>query len=274
LTAHATPLPAKKSPAELAALYAARQEWLERAERDLRAAQFVAEAPAFPEPGALMKRLQAILDVAADAECLAEEDHVKLAERCRAIGRTAYLRFFEHVLETGRKVIRGESDFSLDSLIGTGERILTKLQKLQLDEDSCTRLEGKLELLLQTDRAGDSAEAKRDEAIDGRPYQSDQRLFMRYTEPSLIVQIGKTRHRSVDWSLGGLLLAGVERSPADVGAPVLLHFGVPGGKVHEDRATIVKHKTDDKLLALQLRRFGSQMVNLKQEIEARGLLPK
>lgn len=149
-----------------------------------------------------------------------------------------------------------------------------KLKKLELDEPSCERLQEKLELLLQTDRAGDSAEAKRDEAIDARPYQSDQRLFVRYTDPSLIVQIGKTRHRSVDWSLGGLLLAGVERSPADIGAPVLLHFGVPGGKVHEDRATVVKHKTDDKLLALQLRRFGSEMVNLKQEMKSRGILPK
>jgi hypothetical protein len=273
LTAHAF-LPPAKSPAELAQLYAARTEWLERAERDLRAAQFVAEAPNFPEPGALMKRLQAILDVAADADCLAEEDRTRLAERARGIGRTAYIRFFEHVLDQGRKVIRGESDYSLDSLIATGERILAKLQKLELDEASAARLEEKLELLLQTDRAGDSAEAKRDEAIDGRPYQSDQRLFVRYTEPALVVQIGKARHRSVDWSLGGVLLGGVERSPVEIGAPVLLQFGVPGGRVHEDRATVVKHKSDDKLLALQLRRFGSEMVSLKQEIEARGLLPK
>jgi hypothetical protein len=263
-----------KSPAELAQLYAARQEWLARAERDLMAAQFVAEAPNFPEPGSLLKRLQTILDVAADAECLSDEDRARLAERSRAIARTAYMRFFEHVLDLGRKVIRGESDYALDSVIATGERILRKLEKLQLDAESAARLQEKLELLLQTDRRGDSAEAKREEAIDGRPVQCDQRLFVRYTDPTLVVQIGKTRHRSVDWSLGGVLIANVDRPPADIGTPVLLQFGVPGGRVHADRATIVKHKTEDKLLALQLRRFGSEMVTLKQEIEARGILPK
>ena len=270
LNAHASQLPDKSA----AELYALRKEWLERAERDLKAAQFVAEAPNFPEPGALVKRLQAILDAAADADCLAEEDRTELAERCRSIGRTAYLRFFEHVLELGRKVIRGESDYNFDSVVRTGELLLTKLKKLQEDEESLQRLQEKLELLLQTGRRGDSAEAKQDEAIDGRPLTNDQRLFMRYTEPCLIVQLGKTRYRSLDWSLGGLLIGGVERLPAEVGAPVLLQFGVPGGKVHEDRATIVKHKSLDKQLALQLRRFGSEMVNLKQEIESRGIAPK
>ena len=90
--------PSDKPPADIARLYALRQEWLERAERDLKAAQFVAEAPNFPEPGALVKRLQAILDAASDADCLGEEDRTRLADRSRAIARTAYLRFFEHVV--------------------------------------------------------------------------------------------------------------------------------------------------------------------------------
>jgi hypothetical protein len=36
----------------------------------------------------------------------------------------------------------------------------------------------------------------------------------------------------------------------------------------------VKHKATDKQLALQLRRFGSAMVTLKQEIESKGVTPK
>jgi hypothetical protein len=269
LTQTAGALPTKS----LAELYEDRREWLERSERDLHAAKVIAEAPSFPDPGALMKHLQGILDMAADAACLAEEDRVMLADRARAIGRTAYMRFFEHVLEVGRACIRGENEMSIDSIINTAETLMRKLKKLHLDEEGLEGMQEKVELLLQTGKRGDSAEAKQDMEFDATPYKPDQRLFMRYVDPPVVVQVGKSRYRSVDWSLGGLLIGGIEESPGDAGTPIMLRFCVPGGKVYEDRATVVRHKALDKQLSLQLRRFGSAMVTLKKEIEEKGVVP-
>jgi hypothetical protein len=275
LTTHSTAPAADVVPTKsIAELYEERREWLDRAERDLLAAQYIAEGPSFPDPTALLKHLQGILDASADAACLAQEDRVQLADRARAIARTGYLRFFEHLLEIGRAVVRGESDLPLESVIATAENLMAKLRKLHLDEAGFEGLQEKLEILMETGKRGDSAEAKREEAIDSKPYKPDQRLFVRYTDPPIIVQLGSGRYRSVDWSLGGLLIGGIGQSPGDSGTPVTLRFCVPGGKVYEDKATVVKHKPLDKLLAVQLRRFGSAMVTLKKEIDSKGIVPK
>jgi hypothetical protein len=65
----------------------------------------------------------------------------------------------------------------------------------------------------------------------------------------------------------------VPRAPGAPGSLVDLLFSIEGGRVYEDHAAVVWYARDGRL-GLQLRRFGSQMVTLKQELEARRITPR
>lgn len=258
----------------LAERYRARKEWLERAARDFIAVGAIAEAPGCPNVELVVRHLQALLDRAADSDCLAREDRALLTDKARGIARIAYQRFFEELLEKGQAIMRGESRARLEPLLATAQELMKKLDWLQLDRQTQDGLQTKINILLETARAGDSARAKKGERLTPRPFNQDQRLFVRYGYPALIVRLADVRHRNPNWGLGGLLLTGLPRAPGAVGSFVDLRFSIEGGHIYEERATIVWFDTDGGRLGLQLRRFGSQMVNVKLEIEARGIVPR
>jgi hypothetical protein len=266
-------LPPEISDQLLAERYRARKEWLERAARDFTAVRAVAEAPGCPNVELVIRHLQVLLDRAADSDCLAREDRELIADKARGVARIAYQRFFEDLLERGQAIMRGESRARLDPLLTTAQELMKKLDWLQLDRATQEGLHTKIGILLETARAGDSARAKKGERLKPRPFNQDQRLFVRYGEPTLIVRLADVRYRNPNWGLGGLLLTGVPRAPGGTGSFVDLHFCIEGGRVHEERAAIVWYAADGRL-GLQLRRFGSQMVSLKQELEARRIVPR
>jgi hypothetical protein len=260
------------APQSLALLRRLREEWLLRARREIEAARVLAEAPGCPDPAVVVKYLQQTLNAGADADCLAAEDRLALAQDARAIARIACQRALEHLLDAGHDIVRGQATGRLEPLLGKAEALMQKLAQLQFDGEAYGRLKAKLDILLHTSARGVSAKAKRDEQINTRPFVRDQRLFVRYVEPAVQVRLAGRLYRTRNWGLGGLLLSGVAQRPAAIGALVDLRFSIEGGPAYDDRATVSRFDPARNELALQLRRFGSTMVTLRQWCEMRGLL--
>jgi hypothetical protein len=254
--------------------YKARVEWLERAARDFEAVRVVAEGESTPSAALVMRHLQAMLNAAADADCLSREDRTMLADKARGIARIAHQRQFEDLLHKGQAVMRGDSPGRIEPMIAAAQQLMEKLKQLQLDPHALSGLKVKLDILLDTTRRGDSAKAKMDAPPKPQPLAQDKRLFLRYREPVLLVQLAGRRYRTANWGLGGLMLAGVVQCPGAIGDLVNIRFWLEGGCVHEERATIVWYQASGERLGLQLRRYGSAMVAVKQECDVRRLVPR
>jgi hypothetical protein len=265
-------LPNETGTQSLALLRRLREEWLARAGREIEAARVLAEAQAAPDPASVIKYLQQTLNAAADADCLAAPDRLALAEQARAVARIACQRALEHVLDCGHDIVRGQAKGRLEPLLDKAAVLMQKLEQLHFDRDAQARLKAKLDILLHTNARGVSAKAKTDEAINTRPFVRDQRLFVRSVEPPVQVRLNGKLYQAGNWSLGGLLLNRVAAPPAALGSLVDLRFSVEGGPAYDDRATLARFDPARNALALQLRRFGSTMVTLRQWCETRGLL--
>jgi hypothetical protein len=253
---------------------AERAGWLERAEENLRAAQIVAEGTSVSNPAALAAQLKSMVDKAGTTQCLTGDDRKMLAERSKALSFTAYERALEQLMGQGREAIRGNDQDAMAPLLKGIADHMGELRKLGLSAEDAESLKQKIEILRQTSHAGDSEKAKKAEKDTGpRPYLNDRRMFVRYTDPTLIVVIGGRRYLTVDWSLGGARVGGVERCPGAIGALVSVRIKVEGGPLHEEKVTIVRYDENSKELALQFRRFGSSLVAIKRECAAIGLDP-
>jgi hypothetical protein len=122
----------------------------------------------------VIRHLQTLLDRAADSDCLALEDRELLTDKARGVARIAYQRFFEDVLEKGQAIMRGESRARIDPLLATAQELMKKLDWLQLDRATSEGLQSKIDILLETARAGDSAKAKKGERLKPRPFNQDK----------------------------------------------------------------------------------------------------
>ena len=253
---------------------AERLRWLERAEQTLKAAQEVAEGASIRDPATLASHLKSLVEKAGEAQCLTGEDRKLLTERTKALSFTAYERALEKLLQAGREAIRrNDKDALTAALKGVGDH-MGELRKLGLSAENAASLKEKVEILRQTSHAGESEKAKKAEKDKGPPaYLNDRRTFVRYSDPTLVFVIGGRRYLTIDWSLGGARIGGVEQSPGTVGALVSVKLKVEGGKLYEDKATIVRYDPDSKELAVQFRRFGSCLVAIKRECAAMGLDP-
>lgn len=253
---------------------AERQRWLERAESTLNTAAVIVEGPRLPDPAFVARHLKGMLDKAAEAESLMPEDREMLILRARIIERTVYERAFEQLLSDGRAAIRSNKKEALGPLLKTAADYTGELRKRGMRQDSIDGLKEKIEILRHTSRAGESEKAKAPgKDLGPKRYANDQRMFVRYTDPSLVVEIGGRRYQTVDWSLGGALIAGIERLPMPIGKVLIIKIKVEGGPFHQERATIIRHDPDAKVLALQFRRFGSSLVAIKRACESLGMDP-
>jgi hypothetical protein len=254
---------------------AERSRWLERAELGLKAAQERAEGASIADPAGLAVQLAALVEKAGEVQCLTADDRRFLAERTKAISFTAYERALEHLMHEGREAIRHDKKDALAPLLKGIADYMGELRKLGLRAEDSESLKEKIEILRQTSHAGNSEKAKKPERDTGpAPYVNDRRMFMRYTDPNLIVAIGGRRYLTVDWSLGGARIGGIEQCPGAIGALIAVKLKVEGGHLHEEKATIIRYSQDSKELSLQFRRFGSSLVTIKRECVAIGLDPR
>jgi hypothetical protein len=253
---------------------ASRRHWLHRADLSLSAAQEMAEGPRFTDPGEVSRYLKAVIAAADKTECLTEDDKQGLAYRALYIERISYERFLDHILDLMRAAVRSGNKIELPPLLAAFQQVLGHLRRLGLDEEAFARLKAKLVILLETAAPGGQQPKPATELVKLGNFQGDHRLYVRYVFPPLNVILGKTKFLTADWSLGGLLLAGVATAPAPQGTLLTIWLGLDGGKLYEEQATVVRHWDKRQQLALRFRRFGSSMIAIKREAEQRGLDPR
>ena len=253
---------------------ASRRHWLHRADLSLSAAQEMAEGEQFTDPGTIATYLKSVLDAAGKADCLTEDDMEGLSFRAIYIERIGYERFMDHLLELMRTNIRGNKKAELPPLITAFNDVMGHLRRLGLDDEGFERLKAKLVILLETAAPGGQQPKASDKPIKLGNFQGDHRLYVRYVFPPLVVVIGRARYRTADWSLGGLLVAGIEKRPAAEGELITIKLGLENGKAFEEQATVVKYWEKKGQMAVRFRRFGSCMVAIKREAELRGQEPK
>ena len=272
MTARTLTAPPAPSPEERRA--AARLAWMERAEAALRDVRAAIEAGRVADPAALTRKLNQIVDLANTADCLETADKRELMLRGKAISLSAYERAFEDLLAQGRNAIRAGDNDTMKALPKTAVDYLGELRKLGMGQDGIDSLKEKLEILRQTSHAGESEKAKAPEKNTGpKAYAGERRMFVRYTDPALTVELGGKSVQTLAWSLGGALIGEIEKLPAPIGKPFTVTVRVEGGKRHQEQATVVRFDVETKLLALQFRRFGSALAAVKRECEALGLDP-
>jgi hypothetical protein len=218
--------------------------------------------------------LKSLLDSAAGTTCLDPGDREMLTSRVKLIEFVAYEKSFEHLLADGRAAIRGGHPEALAPLLKTAGTLMSELRKRGLDQAAYDGLKEKLVILRETAIPGSSIKAKTHRTELGpKPFDMEQRMFVRYTDPSLFVTIAGHCYRTVDWSLGGLLLAAVEHSPAPVGGMVSVQMKVESCPLRTDLAKIVRHNGESQELALQFRRFGAALMAIKKDCAALGIDP-
>ena len=253
---------------------AQRQAWLDRATEILDSTQSCVESEAVTDPVRINASLKTLLDSAAGVPCLNPSDRESLAARVKTIGFVAFERTFEHVLAAGRAVIRGNDPKALAPLMKMAGDLIGELRKIGLDQAGCDSLKEKLQILRETAHPGESTKAKAAKIDLGpKAYAGERRMFVRYTDPSLFVTFAGHCFRSVDWSLGGMLLTGVEHLPAAIGHTLAVKLKVEGGKLHDGLGKIVRYNEDRKELALQFRRFDPVLLAIKKECMALGIEP-
>jgi len=98
----------------------------------------------------------------------------------------------------GLHLTRARTFFSTALKLGAGEELKESVRK-------------KIEIVLSTSASGTSERAKKNTTSisDLKTVAEDQKLrrFTRFSDPGLIVGIGVHSYKTVDWSLGGLLVA-------------------------------------------------------------------
>lgn len=262
------------SAVKAAEVEASRRHWLHRADLSLSAAQEMAEGQQFTDPGTIATYLKSVLDAADKADCLTEDDMEGLSFRAIYIERIGYERFLDHLLELMRTNIRANKKAELPPLLTAFNEVIGHLRRLGLDDEGFERLKAKLVILLETAAPGGQQPKASEKPIKLGNFQGDHRLYVRYVFPPLVVVIGRARYRTADWSLGGLLVAGVDQPPVAEGELITVKLGLENGKAYEEQATVVKFWEKKNQMAVRFRRFGSCMVAIKREAELRGQEPK
>jgi len=262
------------SAVKAAEVEASRRHWLHRADLSLSAAQEMAEGQQFTDPGTIATYLKSVLEAATKADCLTEDDMEGLSFRAIYIERIGYERFLDHLLELMRNNIRANKKAELPPLLTAFNEVIGHLRRLGLDDEGFERLKAKLVILLETAAPGGQQPKASEKPIKLGNFQGDHRLYVRYVFPPLVVVIGRARYRTADWSLGGLLVAGVDQPPVPEGELITIKLGLENGKAYEEQATVVKFWEKKSQMAVRFRRFGSCMVAIKREAELRGQEPK
>jgi hypothetical protein len=252
-----------------------RQQWLERAGKELAAAEAAtAEAP----PERLAKRLDQMVEVTAKADALEQHDKAEIRDKARAIKLKLYERHIDYLLDETMAVVRDRArQAEKPELLKRVSDAVNAGAKIGLGQDVKDRIKARLGIIRETSAAGESTKAKEDaEREAGRreaSYQGERRTFTRWHDPQLVVVIGSRRFSTADWSLAGLLIDEFDAEARKAGEVIDIQVGVAGGPLYKERVEIVRYCEETRQLAVKSCRFASVLMQIKRDCEARQLDP-
>jgi hypothetical protein len=256
-----------------------RQMWLERAGKELQAAESWDPAK---KPDALAKRLETMVEASNKTECLIPGDKNDIRDRARTITLKAYEKYLDVLLERAMAVTRDKTrlDEKAEVLkeINEALNLAVRLGTSQKIRDG---VKERLDIIKQTSAVGDSSKAKEAaerEALRKTPgaVQNEHRTFTRWRDPVLEVQVGGRVFKTEDWSLGGLLLADWPDGNWEPGMPLDVKVTIPelqGSKVYQEKIEVVRYIAEKHALAVKTRRFASILMQIKRDCDAAGMEP-
>lgn len=256
-----------------------RQMWLERAVKELQAAE---NWDAAKKPDALAKRLEVMVDASNKAECLVHSDKNDIRDRARAVTLKAYEKFLDVLLERAMAATRDkERQTEKNEILKEVNEALNAAVKLGTSQKIRDGVKERLDIIRQTSAAGDSSKARENaerEAAKKGPagVQNEHRTFTRWTDPPLVVVVGGRTFKTADWSLGGMLIAEWPEGNWEPGMPLDVKVSIDeldGAKVYQEKIEVVRYIAEKKALAVKTRRFASILMQIKRDCDAAGMEP-
>ncbi len=252
-----------------------RQQWLERAGRELQ----LAEAwEADRAPDTLADRLDRMVDISGKSDVLTPQDKRDIQDRVRTIKLKLYETHINVLLEQAMVVTRDKDrQTERGEVLRRVNDVFTVAVRLGIREAITRGIKDRLDIIQQTSAAGDSTKARemadREAALIERSHPREHRTFTRWRAPPLIIAIDGRRYGTIDWSLGGALLEAVENRGWKCGQAIDVKVGLPDGKLHADKMVVVRYSPNDKRLAIRSRRFASVLMQAKRDCDAAGIEP-
>lgn len=252
-----------------------RKQWMERVDQELTTAD-ATEGHHSPEQ--LSKHLDRMVDISAKSDVLSNADKVVIRERVRLIKLKAVVRYVDHLLNSAMEAAR-DKDRQLEKqeLFKKINETFTVAIRLGASDSVKQSVKDRLDIIKQTTAAGDSSKAKlaaeRDAARLQQTHPNEQRTFTRWRDPELVVVIDGETYTTIDWSLGGMLVAEVDDRDWAPGQPIDVKVGLTPDKLYSERIEVVRYIRDTRRLAVKCRRFASVLMQLKRDCDADGIEP-
>ena len=256
-----------------------RQMWLERAGKELQAAENWDPAK---KPDTLAKRLETMVEVSNKTECLVHSDKNDIRDRARAVTLKAYEKYLDILLERAMAATRDKDrQTEKNEILKEINDALNVAIKLGTSQKIRDAAKERLDIIRQTSAVGDSSKAKeaaeREAARKGPVgVQNEHRTFTRWSDPPLIVQVGGRTFKTADWSLGGILIADWPDGNWEPGMPLDVKLSIDeleGAKVYQEKIEVVRYIAEKHALACKTRRFASVLMQIKRDCDAAGMEP-
>lgn len=256
-----------------------RQMWLERAGKELQAAE---NWDAAKKPDMLAKRLETMVEASNKTECLVHSDKTDIRDRARAVTLKAYEKYLDVLLERAMAATRDKDrQTEKNEILKEVNEALNAAIKLGTSEKIRTAAKERLDIIKQTSAAGDSSKAReaadREAARKGPAgVQNEHRTFTRWTDPQLTVVVGGRTFKTADWSLGGMLIAEWPDGNWEPGMPLDVKVSITeieGGTVYQEKIEVVRYIAEKHALAVKTRRFASILMQIKRDCDAAGMEP-
>jgi hypothetical protein len=252
-----------------------RQHWLERAGKELQ----VAEAwDANKRPDGLAKRLETMVEASNKTEVLTHDDKSAIRDRARSITLRAYEKYLDSLLERAMAATRDrQRQDEKTALLKEVNEIVSAVSRLGTTQALKDSVKERLGIIRETSAAGDSTKAKeaaeREALRKEATHQNEHRTFTRWRDPPLVVMVEGRAFTTVDWSLGGLLIADIPDRGWQPGQQLDIKIGLDAAKLHAERIEIVRYIAEGNRLAIKVRRFASVLMQIKRECDMAGLEP-
>lgn len=137
-------------------------------------------------------------------------------DQAMVIERTAHMKKVDLLLDRAIEQIRSGDQTGRNEALRIGKEHFQRAVQLGADDNFKAVVRKKIEIVMMTNAAGTSEKARQDK--DGNNWRQQmaqdpeavKRRHRRYQEPQLEVKIGDKSCYTINWSLGGMLVQGID----------------------------------------------------------------
>lgn len=146
----------------------------------------------------------------------------EFGDELKVIRRDCYQRSVTRLLTQALAAAQAEDLERRNTLMGEAKANMSTALSLGVDQEFKTSVQRKVDVILMTSargtdekaRAAGNASPEPDRPVRGAPDGVERRRSVRYDDPVLEVLLNDQRGQTVNWSIGGLLVAGIAVPPS------------------------------------------------------------